>query len=439
MRLVRTGLGSYERQEKDTPMLHDRYDNQISTVSGAARDHYIVGVDRVLSGAADMAAPFEAAVLADDSFALGHAGLARALVLSNDMRGAKAALARGVEISGGANARELSHLNVMQLQFGGKAAEALVALRAHLVEYPRDAMIAGLSTGVFGMIGFSGHAGREAELLAFTSALAPHYGDDWWMQTQHAFSLCEVGKLSEAGKLVDRSLAQKRDHSHAAHVRSHVYYEAGNLMDGIGFLEEWMPSYDRSGMMHGHLAWHVALWALEQGDTEKMWSWVDREVKPDASIGLPINIITDTASILYRAEMAGQDVDPARWQHISEYASKAFPRVGNSFIDMHAALAHAMAGQQDALRDYLDAAKGFAADVVRDCAKAFDAIAKQDWAGATAALSAALVDDARLGGSRAQRDLLEFSLVNVLLRQGKGEEAERIIGLRRPLRAHGAH
>jgi hypothetical protein len=269
--------------------------------------------------------------------------------------------------------------------------------------------------------------------------LAPHYGEDWWMLTQHAFSLCEVGKLAEAGKLVDRSLAIKRDHSHAAHVRSHVYYEAGNLTDGVKFLEDWMPSYSRDGMMYGHLAWHAALWALEQGDMDKMWAWVDEEVKPDASIGLPINMITDTASILYRAELAGQVVDPVRWQHISEYASKAFPRVGNSFVDMHAALAHAMAGRKDELADYVDAAKGFASDVVQDCAKAFEAITRQDWASATTALSAALVDGARLGGSRAQRDLLEYSLVNVLLRQGKGEEAERIIGLRRPFRAHGAH
>ena len=420
-------------------MLRDRYDNQITTKSDVARDHYITGVDRVLSGAADMAAPFEAAIAVDDNFVLGHSGLARALTLSNDMNGAKAALAQAIKVSSGVTTRELSHVNVMRLQFEGKAAKALVAMKEHVASYPRDAIIAGLSTGVFGMIGFSGHKGREAELLAFTSMLAPHYGEDWWMLTQHAFSLCEVGKLAEAGKLVDRSLAIKRDHSHAAHVRSHVYYEAGNLTDGVKFLEDWMPSYSRDGMMYGHLAWHAALWALEQGDMDKMWAWVDEEVKPDASIGLPINMITDTASILYRAELAGQVVDPVRWQHISEYASKAFPRVGNSFVDMHAALAHAMAGRKEELADYVDAAKGFASDVVQDCAKAFEAITRQDWASATTALSAALVDGARLGGSRAQRDLLEYSLVNVLLRQGKGEEAERIIGLRRPFRAHGAH
>ena len=38
----------------------------------------------------------------------------------------------------------------------------------------------------------------------------------------------------------------------------------------------------------------------------------------------------------------------------------------------------------------------------------------------------------RLGGSRAQRDLLEFTLLHALLKLGKREEAERLFLLRRP-------
>ena len=38
---------------------------------------------------------------------------------------------------------------------------------------PRDAMIAQMNTSVFGLIGFSGKAGREADLLEFTSKLLP--------------------------------------------------------------------------------------------------------------------------------------------------------------------------------------------------------------------------------------------------------------------------
>ncbi|WGI22570.1 tetratricopeptide repeat protein [Amylibacter sp. IMCC11727] len=420
-------------------MLRDRYDNELTTSSEVACAQYIEGVDRVLSGAADMAEPFQAAVAADDGFTLAYVGLARALVLSGDMPAAKAAMVRATELAEGASGREASHVNAMGLLFKGKAMESLAATREHVLTWPRDVIIAQLATSVFGLIGFSGQAAREASMFAYTESLLPHYGEDWWLLSQHAFSMCEVGMLGRASKMIDRSLDIKPNHAHAAHVRSHVYYEQGNLRDGVGYLEEWLGSYEKRALMHGHLSWHVALWALEQGDVDKMWATVDAGVKPNASEGLAINTITDTASILYRAELAGHEVSADRWKQISEYTAQMSPKVGQSFIDMHAALAHAMAGEGELLKAYIDAGKGFAADVVRDCAKAFDAMTKQDWAGATRALTAVLVDDARLGGSRAQRDLLELSLANVLMRQGKGEEAERILGLRRPILAHGAH
>jgi hypothetical protein len=420
-------------------MLKDRYDNPLSTGSATAQGHYIEGVDRVLSGAGQMAAPFHAALEADPAFAIAYCGLARALVLSGDMPAAKAAMANATELNVGLPSREGAHIHTMGLLFAGKANEAYQSVLSHVADYPRDAMIAQLATSIFGLIGFSGQPGREAELVAYTAGLLPHYGEDWWMLSQHAFSLCETGQLTAASKMIDRSMAIKDDNSHGAHVRSHVYYEEGNLTDGIAYLEGWLPQYDRAGLMHGHLSWHVALWALEQGDVARMWRRVDSDVQPNAAQGLPINILTDTASILYRAEMVGEAVSPERWKKISDYAAQSFPKLGNSFIDIHAALAHAMAGRVDLLDRYVSDAKGPAADLVAPCAGAYAAMVKEDWAAATALLSKAMVDDARLGGSRAQRDMLELSLVNALLRQGKGEEAKRILGLRRPVLAKSMH
>src|SRR3974377_748340 len=45
---------------------------------------------------------------------------------------------------------------------------------------PRDAMALAPSTGVFGLIGFSGKAGREGDQLALLEPLATHYCNDWW-------------------------------------------------------------------------------------------------------------------------------------------------------------------------------------------------------------------------------------------------------------------
>jgi hypothetical protein len=38
----------------------------------------------------------------------------------------------------------------------------------------------------------------------------------------------------------------------------------------------------------------------------------------------------------------------------------------------------------------------------------------------------------RIGGSRAQRDLIEYALVVCQLRQGRNEEARRLLQTRRP-------
>ena len=63
-------------------MLRDRYDNVLSTQSQAARDHYVDGLDRFLVARAGVEAAFEAAIDADDGFALAHLVLARVRKLS---------------------------------------------------------------------------------------------------------------------------------------------------------------------------------------------------------------------------------------------------------------------------------------------------------------------------------------------------------------------
>ena len=104
-------------------------------------------------------------------------------------------------------------------------------------------------------------------------------------------------------------------------------------------------------------------------------------------------------------------------------------------MDVHAALAHAMADNRDALNDIINANKSPAADVVQALARAFQALAEQSWSRADEQLTVAMVDHARIGGSRAQRDLIEFLLADVLKRQGKTADAKRLLAMRRPVSA----
>jgi tetratricopeptide (TPR) repeat protein len=411
--------------------LTDGYGNRISTANSEARDQYDAGVQLFLGANYGATEAFTAAVTADPDFALGHAGLARSLMMSGRMPDAKAAIARAQELAPALDARERDHIGAFALLLDGKPHETRNAIKAHVRDYPRDAMVAQMCTNVFGLIGFSGEVGREAELLAYTEALLPYYDGDWWMMSMHALSLCETGQIAASDALMEKSLTLNPRNANGAHFRAHAQYEAGDITAGRNYLNDWMGEYDRRAVLHGHLSWHAALWALHDDDEKAMWEAVDAGVAPGAADGLPINVLTDTASILYRADIAGMTVAPERWQELSDYAAKFFPQTGQSFADMHAALSHAMAGDGERLAHIAETAKGFAGDLVRPVAKAWGAIARENWAEALDHLSQVMATTERLGGSRAQRDLIELAYINVLMKLGLAQEARRTLTLRR--------
>ena len=77
-------------------------------------------------------------------------------------------------------------------------------------------------------------------------------------------------------------------------------------------------------------------------------------------------------------------------------------------------------------------ANGPARDIVIDLLKAFKEIADNNWNNAESYLASAVNDQARIGGSRAQRDVIEFAMFDVLSNQGKTREANDFISSRRP-------
>ena len=414
-------------------MLEDRYGNAISTNSQAARDAYVRGVDLFLAAEGGVDSAFENSISADESFALAYLALARFRHAQGNPLEASKNLQIARNLAEKLSSREASQINALGLLIEGRTTEAYKAIREHLDDHPRDAMVAQTCTTVFGLIGFSGQPGREAEQLAFTSSLAPHYGNDWWFLSQHAFAQVEVGQIAAAEKNIERSLGVNPRSAQGAHIRSHVYYENGEEEAGYKYLSEWRKLYDKTGLLHCHISWHVALWALAQGDLDTMWEVVDTDIAPGAALGPPLVVLCDIAAILYRASLMGVSISSKRWQAVAEHASKYFPKTGIAFGDVHAALAYAMAGDRIGLEKIISDAKGPAGAVVCDLAKAFGAIAKENWVEATMHLTPSLFDHARIGGSKAQRDLIEFAMVAALLKQGRVEEAQRLLAMRRPI------
>lgn len=96
-----------------------------------------------------------------------------------------------------------------------------------------------------------------------------------------------------------------------------------------------------------------------------------------------------------------------------------------------------LAGDSDALCSLVDNPEGPAADILAPIARGFDAFARQRWNEVVQELQPVLATHERVGGSRAQRDLLEYAVASALLRDGQADAARRLISSRRPQNGRG--
>lgn len=420
-------------------MLTDRFGLAVSTTVAAARDAYIEGVDLLLTVYPGAASSFDRAIAADPGFALAHIGKGRAFQLAGNLAGMRESFATALSSSGGASARELSHIDVFRHLFAGQAVAALAAIRVHVAAWPRDALVLSLAANQGGLIGMSGLPGREQGLIDFLDPLAPHYGEDWWFEAHYGMALSEIGRHDAARPMIERSLAQFRRNAYAAHAFAHLCYETAELERGIAFMRDWLPLYDRGGGLFGHLNWHLGLFELHAGNLEAGLQLYNDAFCADDHRGAVHQKLSDSSAFLWRSELAGHPRDHARWAKLVAYAREKLPRPGFSLADWHVALAFAAAGDHEALEEWVRAIEELtkagrypSGSTIPAVARAFGAFQRGDNAAAIDLIVPMLPERERMGGSRAQVDLVEATLLRAYLNSGRVAEAERLLAERRP-------
>jgi hypothetical protein len=149
--------------------------------------------------------------------------------------------------------------------------------------------------------------------------------------------------------------------------------------------------------------------------------------------------VNDAVSFLWRWELAGNPRDAEAWRMIHDFANSAFPRAGAAFSDMHIALAQAVAGDDAALearaRQMDELARNgrySSGPCVPAVSRAFTAFERRDFAVAIDALEPIAGELERIGGSRAQLDLVEFTLLKAYLGADRPDDARRMASARRP-------
>jgi hypothetical protein len=159
----------------------------------------------------------------------------------------------------------------------------------------------------------------------------------------------------------------------------------------------------------------------------------------DRHSGGPQQRMSDGAAFLWRSELAGHPRDTAAWRAMFEYAKRALPRPGAGLADLHVILAQAVVGD-DAV---LDVRARQMEDLARQgrypsgcylpvLARGFAAFERGDFAAAIEAFAPLAGQSERIGGSRAQHDLIEFTLLKAYLEADRLEEARSLLTARRP-------
>ncbi len=413
-------------------MLADQRGLSLSTSSSVACEAYVAGCEAKLTMYPGAIAAFDRAIAADPGFALAHAARAHALLESGEAAMARASMAAANACGTGLSEREASHVAYFDRLVCGDLESALAALPAHLDAWPHDVMV--LSTTAFtnGLIGNSGRAGQKRMLLALLDRLAPSYGDDWWFTAHHGMALSENGERAAARGKIDRSLSQNPANPWAAHARAHLSYEQGEAAAAAGFLTSWLPRYPREGALYSHLSWHLALALLETGEAEAALRLFGDAFAPAVHSGPPRGRLNDAVSFLWRWELAGHPRNHEAWRQVCEFANRAFTRAGLAFSDMHVGLALAVAGDdagQAARSGEIErlrrAGRYPSGAMVPAVTQGFAAFERRDFAAAIAALEPLVGELERIGGSRAQLDLVEFTLVKAYLDGGRIDAAQR--------------
>jgi tetratricopeptide (TPR) repeat protein len=408
-------------------------------------------VQAMLGHRADVMDLLRAAIAEDPDLVIAHAitGLQLCLLaraelapgIAQSLARARQALARR-----GGTPRERSCVAALGAwaEHGDMVASA-EALEAALAAAPRDAAAMKLAHAIRFMLGDA--AGMR---LALDAAL-PHWGEEvpgfGHVLGCHAFALEETGDPGAAERVGRRAVALAPDDLWGAHAVAHVLEGAGRAREGLEWLAGAADHVQDAAGFARHLLWHAALFHLHLGEADAALALYDARLRD--LHGEEFRDVANAASLLWRLEAQGIAVGRARWAELADMAERRIGDHSLAFADLHHVMSLAGARRPAALAAFLEGMRcralqggGTQAQVIAQVglpvARAIAAAAAGDPAQAADLLAALRRDLPRLGGSHAQRDVLERIALTSAVSAGHMAEVLSLLRARAARRAPGA-
>jgi hypothetical protein len=291
--------------------------------------------------------------------------------------------------------------------------------------FPRDVLAVSVAVPTVAFGGLT--SGRQTAQLV--EGLGRTNGDDWWYAGQLAFVRQDQERWSEAESLASYALSLEPSSGHAVHARTHAYYETGEHAAGLAWLDDWIGTRGPEANHRSHFSWHAALHELMQGDVEAVRRRYERELAPP--LVSESRALVDSGTLLSRCHVTGA------WQGELPRASVSASAPDGwlitpptAFAAMHAAVRAAAADAVGlaALRTTaLAHADPTFREVVAPPCRALQDVVAGEYAAAATRLEAVLPRAVALGGSAAQREVLQDTLVYALAQSGQGDRAAAVL------------
>jgi tetratricopeptide (TPR) repeat protein len=380
------------------------------------------------------------ALASDPEFALGGVAIAALYMVGgfrgdhpevvNALRAAEAAIR-------GASERERRHLAAANAWAEGETSQAVLGWETLLIDHPTDALALRLAQDAYYFLG------RSLAIRDCAARVLPAWerGNPLtsFVLGLYAFGLEETGDLKRAEDFGREALARNPRDAWATHALAHVMETANRQDEGVAFLKSTHADWGAAHFMAGHNGWHLALFLIEQGRFDEVLGDYDRFSAPKLADDATLDRV-DAAALLWRLELAGADVEN-RWAAV---ADKWMAHVDDhvlAFNDLHCAFAAARSPDPgDAKRllrsvdDYERLGTGdnrqVTAEVGRRLIDGALAFGGGDYARAIEAILPVRYEAVRIGGSHAQRDIVNLTLIAAAERSGQWRVARALLAER---------
>ena len=392
--------------------MKDTFGNDLTVTSQAALQHYEKAVDAQLHAWPGVLNSLDAALAEAPDFALAHALTALVLAAHGQAVRARAALGQAQACVQKALPREQSHVGMVAHIIEGRARDALANVIEHATLYPTDALAMSPALGAYGLFAFSGQADHNATRHSFTEAMAPHFPDNFaWLMAYRGWARIELGQVEEGLAMAQRAIALRPDNGHNAHIVLHGLYESANPDAVLDFMDVWLPSYPHDALMWGHLQWHAALAEIELGRLDAAVARLLGPITDYLPRGMPFMGLADTVALMWRLGLLG--VTGLPWTLAQGHAERHFLDGSNVFGELHLSMLGAARRDRKAVGASLQRLEKISerghggAPVAMRFAQGLIAMIDGDNGAAREHLTASNVNAERLGGSHAQRQIVD--------------------------------